>query len=67
MMCKKNKTLIKKLCEDTIDEAFLICAMEKYCQTVLEDGDDWEASMINKELWQIIAKRNLETIKEHYK
>jgi len=61
-----NKALIKKLTGDTIDNAFLICAMERYCQTVLEDGDEWEGLMINKDLWQVIAQRNLELIKEHY-
>ena len=67
MMRKKNKTLIKKLCNDSIDEAFLVCAMEKYCKEVLADETDWgNQALINKDLWQVIAKQNLETIKEHY-
>ncbi len=62
-----NKALIKKLLGDTIDEAFVICAVERYCQDVLDNTDDWSNLMINKDLWQVIAKANLETIKEHYK
>ena len=68
MMRKKNKALIKKLCNDSIDEAFLVEAVTKYCQTVLADDTDWgNKALINKDLWQMIAKQNLETIKEHYK
>ena len=68
MMSKKNKTLIKKLCNDSIDEAFLVEAVTKYCQTVLADETDWgNKSLINKDLWQMIAKQNLQTIEEHYK
>jgi hypothetical protein len=63
-----NKALIKKLLGDTIDEAFVISAIESYCQTVLEDETNWDArTLINKELWQVIATRNLQTIEEHYK
>jgi len=62
-----NKALIKKLTGDTIDNAFLICAMEKYCQTVLEDQSDWGKTLINKDLWQVIASNNLRTIEEHFK
>jgi hypothetical protein len=62
-----NKALIKKLLGDTIDEAFVICAVERYCQTVLEDTDDWSNLMINKDLWRTISQTNLETIREHYK
>jgi len=65
---KTNKGLIKKLTPDTVGETFLIEAVTKYCQTVLADETDWgNKSLINKDLWQVIAKHNLETIKEHYK
>ena len=66
-MKKTNKALIKKMLVDTIDEAFVICAVERYCQTVLEDTDEWSNLMINKDLWRTISKHNLELIKEHYK
>lgn len=67
-MKKTNKALIKKLAPDTVGESFLIEAIAKYCQTVLEDKTDWgKQSLINKDLWQVIAKSNLELIKEHYK
>lgn len=66
MMRKKNKALLKKLCNDSIDEAFLVCAMERYCKEVLADTSDWSGSLINKDLWQCIAKANLKTIEEHY-
>jgi len=64
MKKKTNKQLIKALTTDTIEEAFLVCAMERYCQTVLEGGET--SNLINATLWQTIAKQNLETIKEHY-
>ena len=57
-MKKTNKALIKKMLVDTIDEAFVICAVERYCQTVLEDQTDWGKTLINKDLWQVIASNN---------
>jgi hypothetical protein len=67
-MRKTNKGLIKKLMPDTVGEAFVLEAVTKYCQTVLADETDWgNKALINKDLWQVIAKHNLETIKEHYK
>lgn len=62
-----NKALIKKLMGDNIEESFVISAIEYYCHAVLADTTDWANSLINKDLWQVIAKANLETIKEHYK
>jgi len=63
-----NKALIKKLIPDTVGEAFLIEAMTRYCQTVLEDQTDWgDKSMINQDLWNVLAEHNLKLIKEHYK
>lgn len=64
---RTNKALFKKLLGDSIDEAFVLNAIEQYCQTVLEDDTDWGKSLINKELWQVIATRNLQTIEEHFK
>jgi len=66
-MSKMTKELIKKMLGDSIDEAFVISAVESYCQTVLKDDTDWGKTLINKELWQVIATRNLQTIEEHYK
>lgn len=67
-MKKTNKQLIKKLMPDTVGESFLIEAVTKYCQTVLADDTDWgNQALINKDLWQVIAKHNLELIKGHYK
>ena len=66
-MKKTNKALIKKMLVDTIDEAFVICAVERYCQTVLEDTDEWSNLMINNDLWRTISKHNLRTIEDHYK
>ena len=63
----RNKDLIKKLLGDTVDEAFVISAVESYCQTVLGDTEDWGNSLINKDLWQTIASQNLQIIEEHYK
>jgi hypothetical protein len=62
-----NKALIKKMLGDTIDEAFVISAIESYCQTVLGDTEDWGNTFINKDLWQTIASQNLTIIEEHYK
>jgi hypothetical protein len=66
-MKKTNKTLLKKLIEDSVDEAFVISAIEQYCQTVLGDESDWGNTFINKDLWQTIASHNLQVIEEHYK
>ena len=63
----QNEALIKKMLGDSIDQAFVISAIESYCQTVLEDDTDWGKTLINKELWQTIAKQNLFIMKEHYK
>lgn len=64
---KSNKALIKKLTSDSVGEAFLIEAMEKYCRDVIADESDWgNQSLINKDLWQVIAKQNLEIIDQHY-
>lgn len=65
---KTNKQLIKKLLGTTLDEAFLIEAMTRYCQTVLEDKTDWgNKALINQDLWKVIAKQNLATIQGHFK
>ena len=64
---KTNKALIKKLMTDSVEEAFVVSAIEQYCQTVLEDQTDWGKTLINKELWQVIASNNLRTIEEHFK
>ena len=67
-MRKTNKGLIKKLMPDTVGEAFVLEAVTKYCQTVLADETDWgNKALINKDLWQVIAKHNLKLIEEHYK
>lgn len=67
-MKKTNKQLIKKLTPDTVGESFLIEAVSKYCQTVLEDDTNWGSkTLINKDLWQKIASENLQTIEDHYK
>lgn len=66
-MKKTNKQLIKKLLGDTIDEAFVICAVERYSNQILSDSiEPNERSLINQDLWQVVAKHHLETIKEHY-
>jgi len=63
-----NKALIKKLLGTTIDEAFVVTAIERYCQEVLADETNWgNKPLINQDLWQVIAEANLKTIKEHYK
>ena len=62
-----NKALIKKLMGDSVEEAFVVSAIEQYCQTVLEDQTDWGKTLINKDLWQVIASNNLRTIEEHFK
>ena len=62
-----NKALIKKLIGDSVEEAFVVSAIEQYCQTVLEDQTDWGKTLINKDLWQVIASNNLRTIEEHFK
>jgi len=64
---KTNKALIKKLMTDSVEEAFVVSAIEQYCQTVLEDQTDWGNTLINKDLWQVIASNNLRTIEEHFK
>ena len=68
MKARTNKQLIKKMLSGTIDEAFLISAVQRYCQEVLEDKTEWgNRTLFNKDLWQVIAKRNLEIVEEHYK
>lgn len=68
MKRKTNKQLIKALTPDTVGETFLICAMDRYCNEILSDSTNWgNKSLINQDLWQVIAKHNLELIKEHYK
>jgi hypothetical protein len=62
-----NKALLRKLIGDSIDEVFVISAIESYCRTVSEDTEDWGNSLINKDLWQTIAKQNLTILEEHYK
>lgn len=67
-MRKTNKGLIKKLTPDSVGEAFLISAMERYCNEILSDSMEWnKKSLINQDLWKVVAKHNLELIKEHYK
>lgn len=67
-MRKTNKVLIKKLSPDSVGEVFLISAMERYCNEILSDSIEWnERGLINQDLWKVIAKHNLETIKEYYK
>jgi len=65
---KTNKQLIKALTTDSIEQAFVIEAVEQYCQTVLADDTDWgNQTLINKDLWQVIARRGVRLIEEHYK
>lgn len=67
-MRKTNKGLLKKLTPDTVGEAFVLEAISRYCKEILSDSTQWgDRSLINEELWKVIAKHNLETIKEHYK
>jgi hypothetical protein len=64
----QNEALIKKMLGDSIDQAFVISAVEYYCNEVLSDSTDWgNQSLVNKDLWQTIAKQNLFIMKEHYK
>ena len=68
MARKTNKGLIKKLTPDSVGEAFVIEAISRYCKEILSDSTTWgDRSLINEELWKVIAKHNLETIKEYYK
>ena len=68
MARKTNKGLIKKLTPDAVGEAFVITAIERYCQQILSDSmEASDRSLINMDLWKVIAKHNLETIKEYYK
>lgn len=67
-MRKTNKALIRKLTPDTVGESFLISAVERYSNEILSDSTEWgNKALINQDLWKIIAKHNLELIKEHYK
>jgi hypothetical protein len=64
---KTNKQLIKKLSSDAIEQGFLICAVEWYCKQVIEDKSNWgDKSVINQDLWKVVADHNLNTIKEHF-
>jgi hypothetical protein len=57
------KRKIKLMMNDAIDEAFILTAIEKYCHEVLADETDWgDRSLINKDLWQCIARLNLATM-----
>ena len=68
LMRKTNKQLIKKLSPDSVGEAFLLMGIERYCNEILSDSIEWnKRSLINKDLWQVIAKHNLKLIEEHYK
>ena len=62
-----SKKLIKEMTADSIDQAFVLTAIESYCIQVLNDNSDWGNSLINKDLWQVIASNNLKTIEEHFK
>lgn len=63
-----NKALLKKLIGTSLDEVFVITAIEKYCLTVMEDETDWgDRSLIDQQMWRVIAKQNLATMKAHYK
>jgi hypothetical protein len=66
MESRINKQLIEKMLSDTIDEAFLIEAVTHYCKTVLRSPSR-DSSLINKDLWRVIAKRNIEMVEEHYR
>ena len=59
-----NKQLIRKLTVDSIDEVFVICAVEYYAKAVLEDeGKSFmNNSLINYHLWKVCANQALETI-----
>jgi len=56
------KRKIKLMMNDSVDEAFILTAIEKYCHEVLDDTSDWGNSLINKDLWQCIARLNLATM-----
>lgn len=58
-MMDNSKKLIKEMTADSIDQAFVLSAIESYCHMVLQDESDWGNSLINKDLWQSIAKANL--------
>jgi hypothetical protein len=68
MKNKTNKALLKKLVGDTLDEAFMLTALDRYCHEILSDSTEWnKRSLINQDLWKVIAQRNLNLIEEHYK
>ena len=63
-----NKALIKKMLGDTLDETFVLSAIEMYCNEILSDSTDWgDKSLINQTLWQPIASQNLAIMEDHYK
>jgi hypothetical protein len=51
--------LVKQLKHDTLAEAFIVEALERYAREVLEDKSDWGNSIIKKEAWQEVAKQVL--------
>ena len=61
---KSVNALLKRLSNDSVSKSFLLCAVETYSKQVLADKSDWSRSLINKALWDVIAKQNLEIINE---
>lgn len=61
---KTNKQLINALSKDSIDQVFVLSAIEHYSKQVIENGGEgWSANaFINYNLWKACAENSLKTI-----
>ena len=64
-----KKDIVKLLVgTDSIDRAFLVTAIERYSREVLSDSTKWgDKSLINQDLWKVVAQQKINTIEEYYK
>ena len=62
---ERNKTLLKAMTPDSVGESFVLSAVTFYSKVILADSTSWgERSLINQDLWKVIAKHNLELMGE---
>lgn len=65
-MRKTNKQLINALSKDSIDQVFVLSAIEHYARQVIENnGEGWSANaFINYNLWKACAEHSLKAIND---
>jgi len=58
--------LAKQIEHDPLRKAFILTAVESYSRSVINDPTDWGNSLVNKQVWQSIAKENLTMLEMEY-